>query len=126
MDRCVLLVDDDASNRGFLERGLGYEGYRVLAAEGGLEGLELARRERPDLILLDVMMPGLDGFALAEALRADGLEIPILFFSARDEPEVAERAERMGAPLLVKPMPFAELLTELERALGHAPVPRIP
>ncbi|MDX2008047.1 MAG: response regulator [Meiothermus sp.] len=126
MDRCVLLVDDDASNRGFLERGLGYEGYRVLSARGGLEGLELARRERPDLILLDVMMPGLDGFAVAEALRADGLEIPILFFSARDEPEVAERAERMGAPLLVKPMPFAELLAELERVLGCAEVPRIP
>lgn len=115
--RHILLVDDDRAHRSFLERWLRYEGYRVRSAEGGQQGLELARQEPPDLILLDVMMPRMNGFQVVEALQAEGLRVPILFLSANDEPETLAQAAQLGVPLLVKPVLLDELLARMAQAL---------
>lgn len=117
----ILLIDDDPSHRSFLGRTLGYVGYRVLVASSGLEGLALARRERPDLVLLDLMMPGMSGFEVAERLREEGFDGSIVFISARDEAEVFERAEHLGMPLLVKPVDLDTLLSAV--AWGVRPPP---
>ncbi|HEU4741149.1 MAG TPA: response regulator [Meiothermus sp.] len=115
----ILLVDDDQAHRNFLERGLRYEGYQVRLAAEGQEGLELALTEPPDLILLDIMMPGMNGFAVARALHQAGLRVPIVFISASDEPETCEEARLLGVPLLIKPVNLDELLERIAQNL-HA------
>lgn len=121
LSKRILIIDDDRSHRSFLERCLRYEGYRVQTAEGGQQGIELARQEPPELILLDVMMPGMNGFQAVEALRAEGLRIPILLISANDEPDTRAQAEHLGLPLLVKLVSLDELLAQLARALYPKP-----
>lgn len=120
---CILLVDDEQAHRHFLERGLRYEGYQVRLAAEGQEGLELALIHPPDLILLDIMMPGMNGFAVARALHEAGLRVPIVFISASDEPETCEEARLMGVPLLVKPVNLDDLLGQIAQTLHvHFPV----
>ncbi|RIH80950.1 Transcriptional regulatory protein AfsQ1 [Calidithermus terrae] len=96
-------------------------GYRVLTASSGPEGLALARRERPGLVLLDLMMPGMGGFEVAERLREEGFAGSIVLISARDEAEIFERAARLGTPLLVKPVDLDALLSAV--AWGVRPPP---
>jgi CheY-like chemotaxis protein len=103
---CVPIVDDDAAVRLVCAVNLEVEGLHVLEAEDGLEGLEQARCERPDLVLTDVKMPGLDGFQLAERLRRDERtrRIPLIFLSGEAGQENAERARTLGAvAYLTKP-----------------------
>jgi CheY-like chemotaxis protein len=102
----VLIVDDDPAIRMRCSINLQIEGLRVLEAADGEGGLEQARSERPDLVLTDVMMPGLDGFQLAEALRSDERtrQIPLIFLSSEAAPANAERANELGAlAYLTKP-----------------------
>jgi CheY-like chemotaxis protein len=102
----VLIVDDDAAVRPLCAVNLTAEGLRVLEAEDGLDALEQARRERPDLVLTDVKMPGLDGFQLAERLRRDERtrRIPLIFLSGEVGQANAERARVLGAlAYLTKP-----------------------
>src|SRR5215204_4224430 len=82
----VLVVDDDDRLVSSVRRVLAYEGYRVLTATTGTEGLKLARDEAPDLIILDVMLPGLDGLEVARRIQAGG-GVPLLMLSARDRIE---------------------------------------
>jgi DNA-binding response OmpR family regulator len=93
----VLVVDDEASIRLLCRVNLSASGMDVLEAADGEQGLELARKERPDLVLLDVMMPGIDGWAVARELGSDERtrEIPVVFLTARAE--AADR--RIGAQL---------------------------
>lgn len=121
----MLVVDDERSIRLLCRVNLAASGMEVLEASNGHEALELARQERPDLVLLDVMMPELDGWSVARELAADEetREIPIIFLTAR-----AERADRRlgeqlgGVGYVVKPFDpvsigdFVEnVLTRLER-----------
>jgi len=94
----VLVVDDDAANLFVLAHALQRD-HRVLAAKSGQAALEIARRQRPDLILLDVMMPGLDGFDVLDALRRDAAtaSIPVVFLTAVTDPESEELALQRGA-----------------------------
>ncbi len=87
MTSVILIIDDDASARETLESILEGQGYRLEMAENGLEGLEKARQILPDAILLDVMMPGMDGFEVCQRIRSDPLlaEIPILMLTALDD-----------------------------------------
>src|SRR5205085_9698802 len=78
----VLVVDDDDRLVSSVRRVLAYEGYRVLTATSGIEGLQLARDEAPDLIILDVMLPGVDGLEIARRVQAGG-GVPLLMLSAR-------------------------------------------
>lgn len=95
----VLIVDDDASVRLVCAVNLEAEGLHVLEAADGLDGLEQARRERPDLILTDVSMPRLGGFRLAERLRVDKRTrgIPVIFLSGEVGQANAQRARALGA-----------------------------
>jgi DNA-binding response OmpR family regulator len=80
----VLVVDDDPKILSLLRRGLSFEGYAVTSAEDGTGALVSARDEPPDLVVLDVMMPGLDGLEVCRRLRAGGEEVPILMLTARE------------------------------------------
>jgi two-component system OmpR family response regulator len=113
----LLLVEDDAKLVRALERGLEQEGYAVDAAVTGEQALERAGAQEYDAVLLDVMLPGIDGFAVCEELRRTDRQIPILMLTARAE--VAHRIRGLDAgadDYLVKPFDFGELLARL-RAL---------
>jgi len=124
----VLIVDDDPASRTLCAMNLEFEGLVVLQATDGRRGLEQARSERPDLVLTDVAMRGLNGFQLAEALRCDERtrRIPLVFMSAETASANAARARELGALAYVtKPCDFpalALLVASLAvRAGGPAP-----
>ena len=113
----VLVVDDDAKITGFLRRALAYEGYQVDVAGGGAAALAQALQAPPDVVVLDVMMPGLDGLEICRRLRAGG-DVPVLMLTARDE--VVDRVEGLDAgadDYLAKPFALEELLARLRALL---------
>jgi two-component system, OmpR family, response regulator MprA len=117
----VLIVDDDANITSFLKRALAYEGYQVETAPDGASGLAAARDNPPDVVVLDVMMPGLDGVELARRLRAGEEEtgrLPILMLTARDD--VSDRVQGLDAgadDYLAKPFALEELAARLRALL---------
>jgi two-component system response regulator MprA len=116
----ILVIEDEASIQQLLLRGLAYEGYSVQAAGDGTEGLALARERPPDLVVLDWMLPGLDGLEVCRRLRAAG-SVPIIILTAKDE--VANRVEGLDAgadDYLVKPFDFDELLARIRALLRRA------
>ena len=113
----VLVVDDDEKITSFLRRALAYEGYRVDVATGGVAALTQALQAPPDLVVLDVMMPGLDGLEVCRRLRAGG-DVPVLMLTARDE--VIDRVQGLDAgadDYLAKPFALDELLARLRALL---------
>ncbi|MBD0292596.1 MAG: response regulator transcription factor [Jiangellaceae bacterium] len=120
----VLVVDDDPAVRESLRRSLAFNGYDVVLAADGEEALRAVSASRPDAVVLDVMMPRLDGLAACRALRAAGDDVPILMLTARDE--VADRVAGLDAgadDYLPKPFALEELLARLRallRRLGPA------
>jgi two-component system, OmpR family, response regulator MprA len=113
----ILIVDDDERLVASIRRALIYEGYRVRTASTGLVGLELAREDPPDLVVLDVMLPGLDGLEVARRLSAEG-SVPVLMLSARDR--VADRVAGLEAgadDYLTKPFALEELLARVKARL---------
>lgn len=119
----ILIVDDELPMRIALSDLLTHEGHRVVVAHDGASGLKRAVEEKPDLVLLDVMMPGLDGFALAAELRRLGYSMPILMLTAKGQVDDRVRGLDSGADdYLVKPFATDELLARvraLERRLGR-------
>ncbi len=112
----VLLIDDDKKLVPLLERGLRFEGFDVMTATSGDQGLNLARLHHPDIVVLDIGMPGLDGFAVCRALRLH-LDIPVLMLTARDEVSDKVKALDLGADdYVTKPFAFDELVARI-RAL---------
>jgi CheY-like chemotaxis protein len=117
----VLIVDDDPAIRQLCSINLQIEGFVVLEAEDGRRGLEQVRLARPDLVVTDVRMPGLDGFQLAEALRRDERtrKIPLIFVSGETEPAEAARAHALGAlAYLTKPFDPPALASLVAGAVG--------
>ena len=86
----VLVIDDDAILIGVLKRGLSYEGYTVHTAATGTEGLTIARDHTPDVVILDLMLPGIDGFEVLRRLRSVNVNLPVLLLTARDETALTE------------------------------------
>ncbi|MBA2362670.1 MAG: response regulator transcription factor [Chloroflexia bacterium] len=112
----ILVVDDDEQITSFLRRALTYAGFSVVVAHDGLTGLKQARAQPPDVAVLDVMMPGLEGMELCRRLREEG-DTPILMLTARDEVADRVRGLEHGADdYLVKPFALEELVARL-RAL---------
>src|SRR5918996_3241617 len=99
LEPTILTVDDDSVNRKILERVLKQNGYRVLEADSGIKTLEVLREVRPDLILLDVMMPGMDGYELCAKLQenADTADIPVVFITALGEKRDRAQGFALGA-----------------------------
>lgn len=119
----ILVVEDEAPTAAFLKGGLSEEGFAVDVARDAAGADEAVRVYDYDLILLDVMLPGSDGFALCRRWREDGVTVPILFLTARDD--VGDRVTGLdagGDDYLVKPFAFAELLARV-RALLRRPHP---
>jgi two-component system, OmpR family, response regulator MprA len=113
-----LVVDDDAPIRRMLSRTLAAEGYSVEASPDGGAALAAVERSAPDLVVLDLAMPGLDGFAVANRLREKGLALPILLLTARDG--IADRVAGLdagGDDYLVKPFATEELLARVRALL---------
>ena len=114
----ILVVDDDPKIRAVVRRGLAYEGYRVVEAATGEEGLEKAREHLPELVVLDIMLPGIDGLEVTRRLRAGGDGVAILMLTARDEVEDRVAGLEIGADdYLVKPFSFEELLARVHALL---------
>src|SRR5712671_5853144 len=114
----VLVVDDERTIRDALARALRAHGYEVAVAADGGQALQMVGVLRPDAIVLDVMMPGLDGFEACRRLRASGARVPVLMLTARDE--VSDRVEGLDAgadDYLVKPFALDELLARLRALL---------
>lgn len=113
----VLIIDDEPGMIDFIRLGLEYEGYGVIYAEDGLNGLRMALQERPDLIILDLMLPGLNGFEVCRRLR-QVLDTPVIMLTARDEPDDRVQGLDLGADdYLTKPFQFKELAARLRALL---------
>lgn len=116
----LLLADDDRVVLFTLAEGLREAGFEVIEARDGQRALDLCRSERPDLALLDIRMPGLDGLELARRLRAD-TTVPFLFFTAHDDEDLVREAVKLGAlGYLVKPLDVPRLVPMLRAALARA------
>jgi CheY-like chemotaxis protein len=119
----ILIVDDVESNRKLVSVILSGHGYEVSAAANGVDAIAKARQESPDLIMLDVMMPQLDGWEVRELLRAEATtrEIPIVFLSALEEEDISEKNldPRLDS-FLIKPFKPSEVIASIERVLGSA------
>jgi two-component system response regulator MprA len=119
----ILVVDDDRAVRESLRRSLSFNGYSVTLAEDGIEALTAIAGERPDAVILDVMMPRLDGLEVCRQLRSTGDDLPILVLTARDS--VSERVAGLDAgadDYLPKPFALEELLARM-RALLRRTIP---
>lgn len=118
----VLVVDDDPAIRRSLERGLRLSGFRVRTAEDGRTALDAIRETRPDVLVLDVSMPGMSGIEVCARLRDDGQDLPVLMLSALDE--TADRIAGLqagGDDYLVKPFALQELVLRLRALLRRRP-----
>ncbi len=114
----ILLVDDEADVLDVLGKKLENEGFVTLKASDGNEGLAKAREEKPDLILLDIMMPGKDGFSLLRDLRSDQqlCEVPVIMVSAKSEAGSLFQGRDLGATdYLIKPVDFDQLLKYIRK-----------
>ncbi|BBZ68553.1 response regulator MprA [Mycolicibacterium insubricum] len=114
----ILVVDDDRAVRESLRRSLSFNGYNVLLAEDGVEALDVITNDRPDAVILDVMMPRLDGLEVCRRLRSTGDDLPVLVLTARDS--VSERVAGLDAgadDYLPKPFALEELLARMRALL---------
>jgi two-component system copper resistance phosphate regulon response regulator CusR len=113
----ILIVEDEPKTAAYVRKGLMEQGYVVDVAADGFDGLHLATTGGYDLILLDVMLPGLDGWEVLQGVRRQQ-QTPVLFLSARDEVEDRVKGLKLGADdYLVKPFAFSELLARVQNIL---------
>lgn len=123
----VLVVDDDPGIRNALERGLRLEGFSVACVPDGAEALTSISAHAPDVVVLDVAMPEVDGVTVTRRLRSDGNDVPICILSARDEVEDRVRGLEAGADdYLVKPFALPELVARLHALLRRRPASPVP
>ncbi len=117
----ILVIEDEAVMLRAVSDCLARRGYRVLTARDGAVGLEMAQREKPDLIVLDVMMPILDGWSLCSSLRGWGIQTPVLFLSAKGSADDRVRGLNLGGDdYLSKPFSRDELLARVRALLRRA------
>jgi len=121
MNEKILVIEDDPNALRFIEYTLKLEGYQVLSAKDGLEGIKKARDEHPSLIVLDIMLPGLDGYALCQQLRQkpETSLLPILMLSAKARQEDKDIGLRMGADdYLTKPADPVVIIAKVKALLA--------
>ena len=112
----ILVIDDDATTLEIIVQALSKAGYEVFLAQSGEKGLEIARNKSPDVMVIDVLMPGMDGFMLLKELKKDSAtqKIPVLVLSARQN--VADTIRRLGAVTFInKPVEPKQLLNQIKK-----------
>ncbi|HEX4696160.1 MAG TPA: heavy metal response regulator transcription factor [Candidatus Udaeobacter sp.] len=118
----ILVIEDEKKTAAFLVKGLREAGFAVDVAHDGESGLERARANKFDLLIVDIMLPQKDGWEVVSELKADGLRTPILFLTARDSVRDRVKGLELGADdYLVKPFAFSELLARVRSVLRRAP-----
>ena len=118
----ILIADDDQNTVSFLASMLKANKYKVVAAFDGLQAIAMAHKEKPDLILLDIMMPVRSGISIFENLKSSTLTAltPVIFITGVTNPEVRQKALEMGAAdYIVKPFEVEDLLSKVRKALGE-------
>ena len=114
----ILVVEDESKTGTYLKQGLAEAGFVVDLAANGFDGLHLATSESYDLAILDVMLPGIDGWQILQGIRRTGNDMPVLFLTARDQVEDRVKGLELGADdYLVKPFAFSELLARVRTLL---------
>jgi two-component system OmpR family response regulator len=114
----LLVVDDEPNIVELLSASLRFAGFEVETASGGLEAVETARTYRPDLLVLDVMMPGLDGFGVVRRLRQEGVRTPVVFLTARDATEDKVQGLTLGGDdYVTKPFSLEEVVARIRAVL---------
>lgn len=120
MSERILVIEDESKIADFLRRGLTYEGFTVEVCPDGETGLKAARDNPPDLVILDVMLPGLDGYEVCRRLRAAG-PVPILMLTAKDAiPDRVKGFESGADDYVIKPFAFEELIARVRALLRRA------
>jgi two-component system, OmpR family, copper resistance phosphate regulon response regulator CusR len=120
----LLIVEDEPKTADYLKRGLSEAGFVADIARTGTDGLHLALTESYDLVILDVMLPGVDGWEVLRSVRAAGSDTPVLFLTARDDVDDRVRGLELGADdYLIKPFSFAELLARVRTLLRRGKTP---
>ena len=120
MDKKILVVEDDPATLRLVDYSLRHNGYQVFTASNGLEGLRKVQDEKPDLVILDVMLPGIDGFEICHRLRSepDTAQMPVLMFSAKAQEIDRDTGLKVGADdYLSKPADPAEIVKRVEGLL---------
>jgi len=128
-DKVIAIVDDEPLMVDMLSTFLQLKGYQIRKAYSGQDGLTLVQVEKPNVLLLDLMLPDIDGFQVCERLRQmpDHAQLPILIVSARTDQVSMARAKQCGASgYLTKPVRFPQLLEELERLISQTAPPETP
>lgn len=121
MEKKILVIEDDPATSRLVDYSLRHEGYQVITASNGLEGVRKALSESPDLVILDVMLPGMDGFEICHRLRSETTtaHLPILMFSAKAQEIDKDTGIKVGADdYLTKPAAPAEIVSRVEKLLA--------
>jgi len=114
----ILIIEDEQKTGDYLKQGLSEAGYVVDLVRNGIDGRHTALTEEYDLVVLDVMLPGIDGWQVMKAIRAQGKDLPVLFLTARDQVDERVKGLELGADdYLVKPFAFSELLARIRTLL---------
>ena len=117
----ILVVEDDANTRKLMETVLTQNGYQPLLARDGVEALEVLDRKHVDLIVLDIMMPRMDGYEFTETLRASGCDLPILMVTAKEKPADKRRGFIIGTDdYMVKPVDEEEMILRIAALLRRS------
>lgn len=118
----ILIIEDEIKSAEYLKKGLGDSGYQVEVANDGIDGLFIAQSNDFDLLILDVMLPGIDGWGVIRRFR-ERSQVPVLFLTARDAVEDRVKGLELGADdYLIKPFSYAELLARVRTLLRRTPV----
>lgn len=115
----ILMIEDEPAFLRMMKRRLEYEGFQVVTAQNGLDGLSVARSENPDLIILDIMLPGLDGHKVCRMIKSDNnlRSIPIAMLTSRDLEADAEMAKKCGANAFIVKTTRTEVVIEIIQKL---------
>jgi DNA-binding response OmpR family regulator len=127
MNNKVLIIEDDPATSRLIDYSLRHHGYQVISATNGLEGVRKAQTEAPDLVILDVMLPGIDGYEICHRLRANPVTagLRILMFSAKAQEIDKETGIKVGADdYLTKPAAPAEIVARVEQLLAKNSFPQ--